>query len=359
MKLIVTAGGSGTKLWPYSREAKPKQFQKVVGDKSLFSYTIDTLLKAYSPSDIYISLKQSHVPLATQQAPQIPLKNYIVEPNIAKNRGPAEGLAFLKMYTEHPDEPFMLVQSDCLRTPEEEFIKMIQSADELVRRDKKFITGGIKATYPVLGVDYMRLGSRVDTDNGLEIFKIDEFIGRSEDYMKTKDLVGNYHVVIHCNHTCWYPELILNAYKEWKPEWYDALMKIKEVIGSASEKSDIERIYSEMDKGPTEIVLKNIFSTGYAILLNFRWTDIGTWNSVLEFFSANGNTYADGNVLALDTGGSLIKCDSQDKLIAVAGVEDLIIVDTADALLIVPKKKLDKIKDIQEQLKDRNLEKYL
>src|SRR5262245_5692179 len=106
MKIIVTAGGQGTKLWPYSRETKPKQFQPVLGDKSLLTDSIETLLTQFAAEDIFISTKQKFIKYVSEQAPQIPLRNYIIEPNILKDRGPAEGLAALRLSVLHPDEPF-------------------------------------------------------------------------------------------------------------------------------------------------------------------------------------------------------------------------------------------------------------
>jgi len=94
MKLIVTAGGQGKKIWPLSRESRPKQFQAVVGNIPLYQQTIETLLKAFSADDIYISTKKRYYDIAREQSPQISASNFILEPDIAKDRGPGEGLAF-------------------------------------------------------------------------------------------------------------------------------------------------------------------------------------------------------------------------------------------------------------------------
>src|SRR5690242_7271424 len=112
MKIIVTAGGQGTKLWPYSREDRPKQFQPIVGDVTPYEQTILTLLKKFPPEDIFISTKRKFIKYASEQSPQIPLKNYIIEPDAKKDRGPAEGLAYLRLSLLHPNEPFFVVQSD-------------------------------------------------------------------------------------------------------------------------------------------------------------------------------------------------------------------------------------------------------
>jgi mannose-1-phosphate guanylyltransferase len=362
MKIIVTAGGQGTKLWPYSRESKPKQFQPIVGDKSLYTETIETLLQKFAPEDIFISTKRKFIKYVSEQSPQIPLRNYIIEPDVAKDRGPGEGLAFLRLSILFPDEPFFLVQADCVRKPETAFLQMIEDAGRMVARDKKYITGGQKATEPTMGVDYLQLGSRVDGSKQ-ETYEIEAFLGRKSSFRETKELIESFHIVTHCNHSCWYPGLMLEAYKNYRPDWYQALMKIKDALDKPGEDAAIEKIYQTMEKGPTEEVTQQVMQAGGArlILLPFKWTDIGTWGSVYEFF-VDGETagnYKDGHVLATDTAGSLIKTSNERKLVAVAGVKDLIIVDTDDILLVIPKDKIEKIKDLQAALKAMNETEYL
>ncbi len=357
MKIIVTAGGQGTKMWPYSRSDKPKQFQNIVGDESSYQHNINILLKKFSPEDIFVSTKRKFIKYVSEQSPQIPLKNYIVEPDIAKDRGPGEGLAFLKLSMTHPDEPFFLVQADCYRDPEEGFLAMIEEAEKLVKKHKRMITGGIKATEPSIGVDYLKLGKNLTDD----AYEIDEFVYRKDTMKETRDLIQNFHVVTHCNHMCWYPDLTLEAYKKYRPDWYEKLMEIKEVIDKPGENEAIERIYAEMEKGPTEEVTNNIMNSGEAIvmLLPYKWTDFGTWGSVYEFFADGENNYEDGSVVTVATKGSLIKTSSKTKLVAVAGVENLIVVDTEDALLVIPKDEIDKIKEIQATLAERGSTEYL
>ena len=359
MKIIVTAGGQGTKLWPYSRESKPKQFQPVIGDVSLYTHTIETLLTEFEPEDIFVSTKRKFIKYISDQSPQIPLKNYIIEPDLAKDRGPAEGLAFVRLSVSFPDEPFFLVQADCIRRPEKAFLQMIRDAEKVVVRDKLFLTGGIKATEPILGIDYLQLGEQIKGDFNQEVYKITEFAGRKTTIRETRELIENYHIVAHCNHYCWYPEQMLDAYKKYRPDWHKSLMQIKDALDKPGEDAAIEKIYHEMEKGATEDVTKHVMPEGGVILLPFRWTDIGTWGSVYEFFNEGEGNYEDGNVVTVDTVGSIIKTSNDNKLIAVAGVEDLVIVDTEDVLLVIPKDKIDKIKDIQTALAERGDKTYL
>lgn len=362
MKLIVTAGGQGTKLWPYSREDKPKQFQPIVGDKSLYTETIETLLKKFAPEDIFISTKRKFIKYISEQSPQIPLKNYIIEPDVAKDRGPGEGLAFLKLSVYFPDEPFFVVQADCVRKPEEAFLQMIEEAGKIVERDKKYITGGIKATEPNMGVDYLQLGEKV-AGSKQEMYEVQDFLGRKSSYRETKELIENFHIVTHCNHSCWYPGLMLEAYKKYRPDWHEALMKMKDVLDKPGEDAAIEEIYETMEKGATEEVTKHLMQEGEAriILLPFKWTDIGTWGSVYEFFVDGDDTgnYKDGRVVTVGTTGSLVKTSHDKKLVAVAGLEDVVIVDTDDVLLVIAKDQIEKIKEIQAALKESGEKEYL
>lgn len=360
MKLVITAGGQGTKLWPLSRENTPKQFQPILKNGvTPLQYTVDTLLKSYSAQDICISTKKSYVKLGLKQCPQIPLSQYIIEPDFKKGRGPGEGYVFITLLDKFPNQPFMLVQVDDIRLPESSFLETISEAEKVVVKEKLLITGGIKATYPVLGVDYLQLGERINSGDRLEFHKITKFVQRLKDYQQTKELISNYHVVIHCNHMCWYPELVLKEYETYAPDWYKDLMRIKESFGTPNEEQVTSEIYQNMREGTTEEVTRHSMEKGCAILLPFKWQDLGTWDSIYEIFGENGKNYIDGNGIALDGVGNIIKGGSKKKLIAAYGVNDLSIIDTDDILLVIPRNKAEKVKDILATLKQTGQTEYL
>ncbi len=360
MKIIITAGGQGTKMWPYSRQDMPKQFQPILNGKSTFQYGVEAFLKQYAPEDIFVSTKRKFIKYVSEQAPQIPLKNYIVEPDIAKDRGPGEGLAFLTLSMRHPDEPFFVYQSDMVREPEEAFLGMVKDAEELAVKHKKFMTGGIKATSANMGADYLQLGAQVPMDGKQEVYTIDAFHFRKGTIQETKELVENFHVVSHWNHTCWYPDLMLEAYAKYRPDWYEKLMQIKDVIGKPGEDEAIKAIYETMEKGATEEVTRNVMDSGEAVafLLPFRVTDFGTWESVYDYFSDGEANYYDGELASFDSRGSIIKT-SKKKLVAISSVDDLVVVDTDDVLLIIPRNRLDTVKDLQAIIDEQGGKKYL
>ncbi len=360
MKILITCGGQGTKLWPYSRQNQPKQFQSIIGEKSSYQICVDTLLTAYPAEDIYISTKHKFIKYISEQSPQIPLKNYIVEPDIALDRGPGEGLAFLRLSMLFPGEPVFYVQGDMIREPGEKFIEMIKAAEKIVLETGRYITGGVKATEPNMGADYLEVGESVPNET-VEAYRLTKFHYRKKTVRETKELIDNFRVVMHWNHLCWYPAKIIEAYQQYRPDWYEALMKIKDAFDKPGEQEAIQAIYETMAKGPTEDVTRNIMDSGEAIviLLPFKNTDVGTWESVREFNADDSENHFDANVVAIDTTGTLVKTRSKDKLIAVAGLKNLVIVDSDDVLLVIPKDEIDKIKDLQARLGEAGSKQHL
>lgn len=352
MKILIVCGGQGTKLWPYSRQDKPKQFQPIIGDKSSYQVCVDTLLTAFSAEDIFVSTKQKFIKYISEQSPQVPLKNYIIEPDIALDRGPGEGLAFLRLSMLFPDEPVFYVQGDMVREPGEKFIAMIKAAEKVVTTTGRYVTGGLKATEANMGADYLELGNRIDDGDEVEAYELAKFHYRKGTVRETRELVENFRVAAHWNHLCWYPAKIMDAYRQYRPDWYEALMQIKEAYDKPGEQEAIRAVYETMAKGPTEDVTRHIMDSGEAVvmLLPFRNTDVGTWESVRQFSEDDEGNHFDANVVAIDTEGTLVKVKDKNKLVAVAGLKDLVIVDSGDTLFIAPSDDLDKIKEIQARL---------
>jgi len=356
MKIIITAGGQGTKIWPFSRKESPKQFQKIIGDKSLFINNVEMLLNKFKPEDIFISTKKSYVSIVQKQAPQIPFDNLIIEPNIAKGRGPAEGLAFLTLSIKHPEEPFMLVQADCLYLPSKKYFETVAIMDQVVQKDRKFISGGLKPEFPVLGVDYLELGNRVDLQSDIEFFSVKSFLDRNQSYKGTEKMISERNAVIYTNISCWYPDLMLDAYKKYRPDWYEKLMEIKKVVDDFGK---VEKIYSQMEAGVTEDVTRHVLEDGYVVMYPFKWVDIGTWDSIYKYLAKDNEVHVEGNVIALRSSGSLIKSTSKNKLIAVLGLENMVVIDTDDILFIAPRDKAAEIKDVQNELMEKGMERFL
>ncbi|MEN9389098.1 MAG: hypothetical protein RLY61_182, partial [Candidatus Parcubacteria bacterium] len=230
--------------------------------------------------------------------------------------------------------------------------------EKIVKQEHKFVTGGMKAIKPEMGADYLKLANLVKKVNSIEFYDCDSFVPRLNDYRATEKLVNDFHVVLHVNQLACYPYMILDAYKKYKPDWYQALMQIKDAIGSENEESKINDIYSTMETGATEEVTINILNSGGFIiaLANFAWTDFGTWDSVKEFAENFGTKRK--KTLILESEDSYGKA-KDGKLVVIYGVDDVVVVDTDDALLVIHKEKTGKVGEILNEIKKKGLESFL
>lgn len=363
MKFIIMAGGQGTKLWPISRERLPKQFQKIVGKKTLFQNNVDALLKKYKPEDIFVSTNQEYLKYVKKQAPEIPQENYIVEPALKKDTGPASGYAMLKVAAKYPKEVVMFyVQPVVIRSPEEKYLEMIEGIEYIVKNHNKLVSGGMRPTYADMGSDYLRLGKNIQTKNNLEVYEVDKFVNRIGDYQKTKELIEHFKVSTHCNHYTAYPDFMLEQFKIYRPDWYKVMMKIKRVIGSSNEYEQVAKIYAEFEPGRIEYVTEQVFNNqnGVIVILPFKWIHITTWNDIYEYsVSKSGETYTEGNIINIDAKQSFIKSTNKKKLIATIGLENTIVINTDDVLLICDKNRTSEIKKILDKLKEAGMDHYL
>lgn len=346
---VIICGGFGTKLWPSSREHKPKHFLPLIDGKSLFQLNYEALRSQFKPEEIYISTNEDQVNVAMQQVPEIPEQNFILEPEM-RNQGPATGLIAAFLYKKGlKDEPFMLVQADVLREPTQGFIKMILDCDTIVRRDNKYITGGISTDYPVMGVDYLVKGDKISDEGSVGIYKVGKFIWRSTKE-ETADLIKQQGVLIHTNHTCMTPQNLLNMLQTYKPEWYQPLMNY--INGSP-----LLEEYSKMPAGPIEDVTQKVHENGESLVveLPFKWYDIGTFETLHKYLKLKGLYKVPDNIVDLDGKDNFIKLDDANKIVTLVGVDNLIVVDTGDALLICDKSQTGRVNEALKEVKKREL----
>src|SRR3989344_2679829 len=290
---VIICGGFGTKLWPVSRQHKPKHFLSLIGEKSLFQLNYEALRTHFKPEDIYVSTNEDQANLAKKQVPEIPDDNFILEPEM-RNQGPATGLIAAFLYKKgFKNEPFMLVQVDDLREPVESFIKMMLDCDVIARKENKYLTGGMRLDYPVMGVDYLMMGEKVSEGESVGIFKVERFIWRSTKE-ETVELTKHQGVLVHTNHTCMTPENLLNMLQKYKPEWYEPLMNF--VNGA-----DLMSEYLKMPAGPIEDGTQKVHAAGESLVveLPFKWYDIGTFETLHEYLKEKGLYKVSDNIFDL------------------------------------------------------------
>lgn len=368
MKLIVMAGGVGSKLWPISRDDLPKQFIPIIDEKTLFQLNIEALLLKYKPSDIFVSIAEHYIKYVKEQAPMIPEENYIIEPQLGKGTGPASGYAMLKVGMKYPDEVVMFyVQPVVVREPAEKYVDMIDGIEKTVIETGKFVTGGRALEFVDVGSDSLKLGNKIETNTGLDIYEISKFVhivDRRLSAEETKKVYMEKDMVVHCNHYTWTPNKLLDAFKEIRPDWYDVLMEIKKVIGTDKEYEQVCKIYSKFDVGRIEELTETLFNTNRALVvkLPFYWEHITTWENVYQYLlkknkesfgklriDEQAKNVINNNVIVLDGMGNLVIGDCKRR-IAMIDINDTVVIDTHDMLFICPRNKVGKIKELLEKL---------
>ncbi len=357
MKPVIMCGGIGTKMWPMSRRKLPKHFVPLFNNKSLFQLNVATLKKMFPPKGIYIQTNREQSTIAQKQAPEIPEENFFIEPEL-RNHGPATGLMAAKLYHLDPDDPFITVQADVLRKPEEKFLKTIESVEKLIINEKKLVTGGIKPEYAIMGVDYLIAKYKPVVKEGINFFRMEKWLGR-DSKEGVEEYLNNKAVFTHANHYAWTPKLMLEAFKKYKPDWHQLLMKMIPAIGTKIEEKVIKEEYHQMPKGPVEEVTVHALTEGYVFECLFDWIDFGTWESLANYFRKHDqDKLTPKDTLLIDSKNCFLKLP-KEKFGAVIGVKDLIIVDTGDALLVCHQEKSGEVGKIVDYLKTNNKENLL
>lgn len=326
---VIICGGVGSKMWPESQPTSPKHFLPLFNGRSLFELNYELLKKKFDPKQIYISTNQEQSELIKKYAPEIPVENYFLEPEM-RNTGPAIGFIAAKLWKDHKDEPFMVVQSDILRQPDDKFLEMIDLFDSMMKKsDKKWITGAIRPPFAMMGVDYMISESGTDLSDWMV----------SKEKEQVESYINNGKAWLHANHYCWTPEKWLGSYKKFKPEWYEPLMEI-------AQGGDEKLIYPNIPKGRTEEWTEMSVKAGEGLMVPvpFEWWDFGTWESVSKYLGDENE-----NKVEVEAQNNFVR---SDKKVAIIGLSDLVVIDSPNGLLVCPKSMTGKVGEVPKMLEN-------
>ncbi|MFA6250053.1 MAG: sugar phosphate nucleotidyltransferase [Candidatus Shapirobacteria bacterium] len=343
MKPVIICGGIGSKMWPESRAKSPKHFLPFFDGRSLFQINWDLLRQKFQPSDIFLQTNEVQAKIAKEQVPEVVDDNIIIEPEL-RNHGPATCLAAASLFKRgFEDEPFMLVQADVLREPGDKFLEMLEVCDGLIRREGKMITGGNRPEFAIMGIDYLIKGDKVRNEGEIGVFKIDKFLWRSTKEA-VEELIKDGQALTHANHYGWTPRLFLEMVKRLRMEWWEPLDNF--IHGA-----ELKKEYAKMPKGPIEDVTQHMFTEGLVVELPFRWIDFGTWESVAHYLKDQRSNIKDEDRSEIEANDNFIR-RPKGKYVALIGVNNLVVIDTGDALLIVDKSQSGKVGAVVDKLKE-------
>ena len=363
MKAIILAGGSGTRLFPMSREKYPKQFLKIDDEKSLFQKTIERNLLTVNPEDLIIITNEDYQLHIKNQLSELSsdltdqLFNIILEP-VGRNTAPAIALAAkfaIEKLNVPEDEVLFVSPSDHIISPIEKFVKYIKRAEEIAKKGY-IVTFGIRPTKPETGYGYIEVDTTQPFDNpsstitdsnlsltNLAVYKIRQFHEKPDLETAKKYLArGNYYW--NSGMFAFTIKTIFEELEKHTPEIYEKVKNktFEEIIKNFKSMPDISIDYAVMEKTNKAVVLP----------LDIMWSDVGSWDTYYEIMKKDedGNVKL-GNVIDIDTKNSLIL--SNKRVITTIGIENLIVIETDDVLLIAKRGEGQKVRKIVKELKKK------
>lgn len=334
------AGGSGTRLWPISRQATPKQFQKLIGDQTLLQQTFGRAAQLLPTEQIWVMTGEQYATTVAEQLPELPKKNIITEP-AARNTAAASGLATLKITATDPAALIAILPSDHYIGREKVFIKALDQAFKFVEtHSQTIVTIGIHPSTPNTGYGYIEVGDRL-TNGSKTINKVVSFhekpdLATAEKYLENGQFLWNGGYFIFSAQT------MITAFED---QATDILRKLESYIATPS-----KEVYEAIPKEPIDKAIMEKLTDLAVIPAEMGWSDIGDWAALHEILAAENknSAVAVGEHIGSNTENSLVI--GGNKLIVTVGVKDIVVIDTDDVILICDKNSAQDVKKIVEAL---------
>ena len=357
VKVIIFAGGVGTRMWPMSRKNHPKQFQELVGDQSMFQSTVKRILSEFAPDDVFISTGKEYTRYVKKQAPTIPIQNIIAEP-VRRDTLGAVGLANLFVHHQFPDAIVVAIWgADHIVKDTKEFDKAIKAAAKYSAETNKLVKLDVKPTFASIHNGWVKLGHKLETKHDYKIYEFLRFIEKPNE-AKAKKLFNSRKYLINTGYLVWPAALMHQLFKEHQPHAYKLLEEIKLHIGKSDQDQAIAQLYPSFEKTSIDYgIFEHLCNKNTVIIpVDIGWTDVGTWELLYEGIADNPrkDNLTKGMVELVDTKRSIVYSTQADKVTAVIGLDGIIIVDTKDGLVVCAMNESDKIKKLVDKMKDDN-----
>ena len=361
LKIALFCGGSGTRMWPASRKDKPKQFQALVGNESMFQGAVRRIKKGFPIKDVFVVTGRQYVGLVLQQEPDLPLENVIIEPEM-RDTAAAVGYAAAVLEKKFGD-PIVasLWAADHLIKNDDEFIKALKVARDYCAQTDKMVSVDVNPTYPNIHVGYIKVGKMIKKFDGLTIFQFESHIEKP-DLKTAKKFLQSWEYLWHAGYKVWRASKMMLFYKSHAPQIYGGLVKIQKAWGTDKQDEVVRKVYPTFEKVMVDYVIFEKIDPSEIVVLSadLGWSDVGAWNILKDELAENGKgNVIQGDVYDEGSKNSLLYNTSENKVMATIGLEDLIVVDTPDALLVCHKDRVADVKKIIEKLKEAKKDKYL
>ena len=352
---VIMAGGSGSRLWPLSRKNKPKQFQSLISEKTLLQETFDRVKQILPEKQIFISATPEYEQEILRQLPTLPKENCILEPS-ARNTTAAHGFIAIHLLRLDKDAVFTTLPSDHSIQDVPAFIKATQASFEAIaQHPDKLVTLGITPTRPETGLGYIKIGKEFGEILGEKFYTVDSFVEKP-DLETAKKYVSDWGYLWNSANYMARADVLMGWIKKYRPATYDLLEEIDELIKKDPKDPKIAQTYEKIDKEQlADSIAEQPDCPTLVIPVNLGWDDVGNWGAIFDLISKtkNINIVTKGQVVDHDSHNCLVYGDK--KPIAILGLEDIVVIDSPDALLVTTRDKAQNIKDLLPKLDEKLL----
>lgn len=356
---VIMAGGGGTRLWPLSTREQPKHLLKLYGDETMYAMSVRRLYPAFPLDQIFVVTVQEQVDKLRMLTPELPVENFIIEPE-PKGTASVVGLAAITLQKQHPNSVMIVLTSDHLIGNNPEFLRVLDTGCAAAEKGGLY-TIGITPSYAATGYGYIEIGEHLTDGMKLPIHHVVKFKekpvqSQAEEFLRSGTHLWNSGMFI------WKTCQILDEFRQHMPDLYAHLEEIKQSWQTKDRINLFPEIWSKIQPETIDYGIMEKARDIYVIpAKNLEWNDVGSWLSLFEFLDAdeNGNIQLGGEVIWHTTGQSLVVEDNDEKLVATIGLKDIIIIDTAKALLVCRREDVQNVREIVTKLKAIDRTKYL
>lgn len=344
MKALVLAGGSGTRFWPVSRRQRPKQLLSLEGGPSLLQATVERLQPLVDPSSVWVCTTELLSRQVREQLPLVPENQILAEP-AGRNTAPAIGWSVRSMPSDERDDVVLILPADHRIADHESFLETLETAERMTREGDRVMTLGVQPTRPDTGYGYLELGPLLEPESGLrQVVQYKE----KPDQTTADRFVESGDYLWNAGNFLFRAGRLLELLQVHQPEIAHGLSEIEQ------RPERIADLYPQLPSISIDFGVMEHLDEVFTLPLDCGWSDIGSWEALAEILPRDetGNV-TKGEVVAIDCEGSVLY--AAEGTVAALGIDDLVIVKTGDAVLVIPKDRTQEIRKIVAALEDRGL----
>ncbi|HQT21612.1 MAG: mannose-1-phosphate guanylyltransferase [Sphingobacteriales bacterium 17-39-43] len=348
---LIMAGGIGSRFWPISRTAHPKQFIDILGTgKTLIQQTYDRFLKIVPKENIFILTNESYIQLVREQLPDLNDSQILAEP-IMRNTAPCIAYGSHKILKLNPEASIVVAPSDHLIMDSEEFTRCIKKSLETAATHDCLISLGIKPSRPDTGYGYIQYNTKKIGD---DFFMVKTFTEKpnkelAKTFVQSGDFLWNAGIFV------WSVKSILNAFKKYLPEMNDIFREGEAIYNTPEEQEFVHTAFSQCTNLSIDYGIMEKAENVYVLPSEFGWSDLGTWASVYDLSEKDyvGNAVIPSEMVIMYDSSNCMVNVPKGKLVIMQGLHDFIVVEDNNTLLICPRSEEQEIKQIVGDVKQR------